>query len=87
MNTHQEIGNIFSDYQRLKDPIISEFISSIPTNMSEAASTVLKSFSSENTMVKNRAVLKKKMKQFHLEANTLTKVISEAIDLADQKET
>ena len=27
------------------------------------------------------------MKQFHLEANTLTKVISEAIDLADQKET
>ena len=87
MNTHQEIGNIFSDYQRLKDPIISEFISSIPTNMSEAASTVLKSFSSENTMVKNRTILKKKMKQFHLEANTLTKVISEAIDLADQKET
>lgn len=87
MNSHQEIGNIFSDYQRLKDPIISEFISSIPTNMSEAASTVLKSFSSENTIVKNRAVLKNKMKQFHLEANTLTKVVSEAIDLADQKET
>lgn len=87
MNTHQEIGNIFSDYQRLKDPIITEFISSIPTSLSQAVSLVLKSFSSEKTMVKNRAILKEKMKKFHSEADTLTNVINEAIDLADQKET
>ena len=87
MNTHQEIGNIFSDYQRLKDPIISQFITSIPTNMSDAASIVLKSFSSENTVVKNRTVLKKKMMKFHLEAKTLTNEVNEAVQLADQKET
>jgi len=87
MNTHQEIGSIFSDYQRLKDPIITEFISSIPTSLSQAVSLVLKSFSSEKTIVKNRAILKEKMKKFHSEADTLTNVINEAIDLADQKET
>ncbi len=87
MNTHQDIRYIFSDYQKLRDPVITDFISSIPASVSKAALLILRSFSPEKTIVTNRAILKRKIKKFHSEADTLSNMINETISLADEKET
>ena len=87
MNTHQGIEYIFSDYQKLDDPTINDFISGIPSKLSQAGSDVLNSFSSERSKVRCRTILKTQISKFHKETGTLTTPVNNSIRLVDLKDT
>lgn len=87
MNTHQGIEYIFSDYQKLDDPTINQFISGIPSKLSQAGSVVLNSFSSERTKVRCRTILKNQIRKFHSETDTLTESVNSSIRLVDNEDT
>jgi hypothetical protein len=87
MNTHQGIDYIFSDYQKLDDPTINDFISGIPSKLSQAGTYVLNSFSSERTKVGCRTILKAQISKFHKEIGTLTEPVNNSIRLVDLRDT
>ncbi len=87
MNTHQGIEYIFSDYQKLDDPTINDFISGIPSKLSQACTDILNSFSSESTKIRCRAILKTQISKFHKETGTLTAPVNNSIRLVDLKDT
>jgi hypothetical protein len=87
MNTHQGIEYIFSDYQKLDDPTINDFISSIPYSLNQAASDVLNSFSSDKTKIRCRTILKSQVEKFHKQIDTLTPSVNNSIRFMDLKDT
>jgi hypothetical protein len=87
MNGQQGIEHIFSDYQKLHDRTIKEFISSIPTNLDQAAASILGSFSTERTKVQCRMLLMDKIKKFHERSETLTTSVNSSISLVHKKNT
>jgi hypothetical protein len=86
MNTHQGIEYIFSDYQKLDDPTINDFISGIPFSLNQAASDVLHSFSSDKTKIRCRTILKNQINKYHEQIGTLTPAVSNSIRFVDLKD-
>ena len=87
MNTHQGIEYIFSDYQKLDDPTINDFISSIPFSLNQAASDIINSFSSAKTKIGCRTILKTQVEKFHKQIDTLTPGVNNAIRFVDLEDT
>jgi hypothetical protein len=87
MDGQQGIRHIFSDYQKLNDPTINEFISSIPSSLDQAASAILRLFSPERTKVNCRRLLKEKIDKFHIGSDTLTDSVYRSIRIVDRQDT
>jgi hypothetical protein len=84
--------SLFSKYERVKDPIVSQFISSIPDSFPDALNRMLEiinnntsSYSSpppvNDSILNNRVKLQKAISKFHSEAGTMTKAVSNSIVL------
>lgn len=86
MNGQQGIKHIFSDYQKLDDPTINEFISSIPSSLDQADSVILKTFSPQRTKVSCRKLLRENIDKFHRASDTLTDSIRYSIDIVGKKD-
>ncbi|HYX56128.1 MAG TPA: hypothetical protein VE818_08200, partial [Nitrososphaeraceae archaeon] len=69
------VRSIFSKYEQLQNPMLSQFISSIPETFSSAVKLLHSSSSitAENSIIlKNRMKLRKYIEEFHSDANTQT---------------
>ena len=69
------VKSLFSKYEELQNPLLSQFISSIPETFSSAVKLLHSSSSitDENSIIlKNRTKLRKYIEEFHLDANTHT---------------
>ena len=101
--TRQEhtVRSLFSKFQSVNHPVISDFIASIPETFSDAVKRIslLTSPSSSSSslggnttvvndfILNNRIKLKPFIEKFHLEANTLTTTVSNNITLLDDPTT
>jgi hypothetical protein len=92
--TPRSVRSLFAKYESINHPVISEFISSIPNNFSDAVNKMMSSsFTSSSNrattadhpvnhvILNNRAKLQKFIDKFHLEANTMTSGVSSNIKL------
>jgi hypothetical protein len=79
------VRSLFSKYEEVENPILSQFISSIPGTFSSAVKMMLSSSSSlmdENSFIlKNRMKLRKYIEEFHFEANTNTNKVIDRCEL------
>jgi hypothetical protein len=98
--TRQEhtVRSLFSKFQSVNHPIISDFIASIPETFSDAVKRISlltspsSSLDSNTTVVNdfilnNRIKLKPFIEKFHLEANTLTTTVNNNITFLDDPTT
>jgi hypothetical protein len=92
--TPRSVRSLFAKYESINHPVISEFISSIPNNFSDAVNKMMSSsFTSSSNrattadhpvnhvILNNRAKLQKFIDKFHMEANTMTNGVSSNIKL------
>ena len=88
--------SLFSKYERVSNPIVSEFISSIPDNFSDAVNRMLHICtnsaapsppSANDLTLNNRAKLQKFINKFHFEASTMTLGVSNSITLLNDPST
>jgi hypothetical protein len=90
----RSVRSLFAKYEGINYPVISEFISSIPNNFSDAVNKMMSSsFTSssnraataahpiDHVILNNRSKLQKFIDKFHLEANTMTSGVSSNIKL------
>lgn len=85
----RNVRTLFAKYESVNHPVISDFISSIPNNFSDAVKKISSLTSSDiatdrtndYTILNNRAKLQKFIGKFHLEANTMTTGVSSNIKL------
>src|ERR687891_2758215 len=70
--TTQYIRSLFSQYERVNNPILSDFISSIPNSLSDAVKSVRKQLTVTNSedILSNRRKLAKHIAPFHTQAGT-----------------
>lgn len=75
-------------FYTVPDPLISDFISSVPLNFSDITK-LLKSFAGDADpfVLSNRIKLKSSIHRFHSEAGTLSSIVSRHIDLLDNPAT
>lgn len=91
------VKSLFSKYERVSNPLVSQFISSIPDNFSGAVDRILhicaKSPPSaaplpiNDFILNNRVKLQKFIKKFHSEAGTMTADVSNSITLLNDPST
>lgn len=91
------VKSLFSKYERVSNPLVSQFISSIPDNFSGAVDRILhicaKSPSAaaplpiDDFILNNRVKLQKFIKKFHSEAGTMTADVSNSITLLNDPST
>jgi hypothetical protein len=76
----QKVRLLFSKYECINNSIISDFVSSIPDNFSDAFTTMLDTctaYSTNDFIMKNRTRLQK----FHIEANTMSSAVGRKLTL------
>src|SRR6476620_2612568 len=84
--------SLFSKYERVKDPIVSQFISSIPDSFPDAIDRMLEIINNNtssyslpppvnDSILNNRVKLQEAISKFHSEAGTMTKAVSNSIVL------
>ena len=85
--------SLFSKYERVKDPIVSQFISSIPDSLPDAIDRMLEIINNNtsssysppppvnDSILNNRVKLQEAISKFHSEAGTMTKAVSNSIVL------
>jgi hypothetical protein len=89
-NEHFHVGSLFSNFSKIKHPVITNFISSIPETFSEAAQVLSSSAAPGTTeertvpILDNRMKLKECVRQFHSQANTLTAKVDSRISVLDK---
>ena len=88
INQAPQIRALLSTFDKLADPSVSDFTSSIPERFEEAASHV----SSQDLLVsdfvlRNRMMMKPMIEKFHGNAGTLTASVQESIQLLDDPTT
>lgn len=91
------VKSLFSKYERVSNPLVSQFISSIPDNFSGAVDRILhicaKSPPADaplpinDFILNNRVKLQKFIKKFHSEAGTMTADVSNSITLLNDPST
>jgi hypothetical protein len=75
---------LLSKFSQVNDPMVSEFIESIPEKFSDAVDRVaLQEFIASDFVLRNRLLLKPFIKKFHSEAGTLTDSVRNSIELLD----
>jgi hypothetical protein len=73
--------SVLQELEKIHDPIIDQFISSIPVDLTTAAYRLNKNFQADDLIIKNRATLTRNIFNFHNEAQTLTESVSVGLDL------
>jgi hypothetical protein len=91
------VKSLFSKYERVSNPLVSQFISSIPDNFSGAVDRILHICSksppaaaplpTNDFILNNRVKLQKFIKKFHSEAGTMTADVSNSITLLNDPST
>lgn len=80
-----KLRSLFSKYEKVQNPIISDLISSLPESFSSAVKMLHSSSSSvtiaNGCVLDNRLKLRKYIEEFHFEANTHTAKVSDRCDL------
>jgi hypothetical protein len=80
-----KVRSLFSKYDKVQNPIISDLISSLPESFSSAVKMFHSSSSSvtikNGSVLDNRLKLRKYIEEFHFEANTDTAKVSDRCDL------
>jgi hypothetical protein len=79
-----DVKSSFLKYERVNNPIVSEFISSIPTSFVDIVNRILHmysypSFYTNDFVLNNRIKLQKFIRKFHLDADTMTVGVSNKI--------
>ena len=84
--TIQFIRSLFSQYERVNNPVLSNFISSIPDSLSDAVKRVSEQLTVTSTedVLSNRKKLEKHISAFHAQAGTDFESVSQnRMDLQD----
>ncbi|MBD0359142.1 MAG: hypothetical protein ICV56_00330 [Nitrososphaeraceae archaeon] len=80
-----KVRSLFSKYDKVQNPIISDLISSLPESFSSAVKMFHSSSSSDmiknGCVLDNRLKLRKYIEEFHFEANTDTAKVSDRCDM------
>ena len=80
-----KMRSLFSEYDKVQNPMISDFISSLPESFSSAVKMLHSSSSSvtiaNGCVLDNRLKLRKYIEEFHFEAKTNTAKVSDRCDL------
>src|SRR5919197_1001321 len=76
-----DVKSSFLKYERVNNPIVSEFISSIPTSFVDIVNRIihiysLPNFYTNDFVLNNRKKLKNFIKKIHLDADTMTVGVS-----------
>ena len=79
--------SVLLELEKIHDPIINQFISSIPLDLSAAAYRLTKNFHLDDLIIKNRATLKRKSFNFHNEAQTVTESVRVGLDMLSGDDT
>jgi hypothetical protein len=89
----RSVRSFFSKYESVNNPVISEFISSIPDSFSDAVNRLMQTYvhSSSSTtnefLLNNRLKLQKFIGKFHSEADTMTTGVTNGITLLNDPTT
>lgn len=85
MTKEEAVGSLFSKYRTIKDPLISQLLSSIPETFSDASNKILSlgfnNTINSNNIVKNRAELAKFVIQYHTNSDSMTSKVQNNIKL------
>lgn len=78
--TTQYIRSLFSKYERVNNPILSDFISSIPNSLSDAVKSIREQLTVTNSeyILSNRRKLAKHIAAFHSQAGTDFAVVDQS---------
>ena len=81
-----DVKSSFSKYERVNNPIVSEFISSIPTSFVDIVNRmshmyIYNNYSANDSILNNRIKLQKFIRKFHLDADTMTDNVNNKIAL------
>jgi len=83
-----EVRALFAGFSQVDDPVVSEFISSMPERFSDAANHLASQrILVSDIIMQNRMMLKSFIKKFHSEAGTLTDAVRSNIELLDDSAT
>ena len=87
----------FSKFESIDNPVISNFIRSVPISFKETTERLLSSFANpiavgddprkDNLILNNRIKLQKFIEKFHTKANTMTPSVNKAVNLLSNPET
>ena len=86
------VKSSFLKYQRVNNPIVLEFISSIPTSFVDIVNRMLHMYAYSDSytndfILNNRIKLQKFIRKFHLDADTMTEGVSNKITLLSDPRT
>jgi hypothetical protein len=81
-----DVKSSFSKYERVNNPIVSEFISSIPTSFVDIVNRmshmyIYNNYRANDSILNNRIKLQKFIRKFHLDADTMTDNVNNKIAL------
>ena len=81
-----DVKSSFSKYERVNNPIVSEFISSIPTSFVDIVNRmshmyIYNNYRVNDSILNNRIKLQKFIRKFHLDADTMTDNVNNKIAL------
>lgn len=81
-----QVSSLFAKYKSIESPTVSEYISSIPDNFSEALNILLSpsfsaNFSSTDYTLSNRKRLGQYIREFHSQAGTLSPAVNDSMTL------
>jgi hypothetical protein len=83
-----EMGALFAKFNKVNDPLVSEFTRSVPEKFADAVERVAsKKILASDFVLRNRVMLKSFIRKYHLEAGTLTDRVGENIKLLDDPTT
>jgi hypothetical protein len=87
-----DVKSSFLKYERVNNPIVSEFISSIPTSFVDIVNNILHMYASpsyytNDFILNNRIKLQKFIRKFHLDADTMSVGVSNKITLLSDPRT
>ncbi|MFL6472822.1 MAG: hypothetical protein ACJ71H_18475, partial [Nitrososphaeraceae archaeon] len=87
-----DVKSSFLKYERVNNPIVSEFISSIPTSFVDIVNNMLHMYASPSSytndfILNNRIKLQKFIRKFHLDADTMSVGVSNKITLLSDPRT
>jgi hypothetical protein len=87
-----DVKSSFSKYERVNNPIVSEFISSIPTSFVDIVNRMSHMYTYNNYRandftLNNRIKLQKFIRKFHLDADTMTDNVNKKIALLNDPRT
>ena len=85
-----QVRSLFSKYGKIKEPLISSYISSIPESLSEAVATISKQMDEQTiseTVLNNRQRLQRFIDKFHNEANSASPSVMDKLRLLSDPET